>query len=293
MDTMIAVKSVLDTDTRWDITVMFTEDWWDSPIVDIVARLDPKVRIVRTPITNKTVCRGPWRFNKPWAGSYTAFNAWNMTEYDAVLYLDSDLVLLSNVDHLFDVMFDHPEILNLGKVSGNSQTLNTGMWMVRPDAELYQELIRFTTVNGKFKCDIGFQTAANAFLSSWIPLNRKPFLAQSQPRWFHHAPATFNCNHACIVGGQHSCLNYRDIKPVDWRMAQRDISIVHWSGDLKPTRNAFWNVAFTEPASVLVYRSNISSSYNHNCGMHSVMRKALMIWAVKRHEALQLLHTPL
>jgi hypothetical protein len=83
---MIAVKSVLDTDTKYDVTVMFTEDWWDSPALGLVGSLGANVHVVRTPIINKTVCKGEWTFNKPWAGTYTAFNAWNMTEYDAVLY---------------------------------------------------------------------------------------------------------------------------------------------------------------------------------------------------------------
>lgn len=53
------------------------------------------------------------------SGIFSKLHIWNMTEYDRVTYLDSDVLVVSNIDHMFDcgtfcAAFRHSDLFNAG-----------------------------------------------------------------------------------------------------------------------------------------------------------------------------------
>ena len=108
--------------------------------------------------------------------TYTILAAWNLTQYRAVLILDSDLAVRRSLDHVLLAMLERPEIaeartpegcldaVSVGPKRGNY--FNTGVWGVRPDAMVYADLVRWLTAGSKdHQCGIGIQTAAKGFFS--------------------------------------------------------------------------------------------------------------------------------
>jgi len=70
---------------------------------------------------------------------FTKLNIWKQTNYDKLIYLDADVIVLDNIDELFDID-------ELGAVLGGSQGLNyigieAGVLVVSPNLDTYNILI--------------------------------------------------------------------------------------------------------------------------------------------------------
>ncbi|XP_020611073.1 glycogenin-1-like [Orbicella faveolata] len=73
-------------------------------------------------------------------GTHTRFHAWNYTEYSKIIYVDADYMLMTNIDHLFDIPDDfaaapcsRPGVLD--------PCFNAGLLVFRPDANYYREIM--------------------------------------------------------------------------------------------------------------------------------------------------------
>ncbi|CAI7871615.1 unnamed protein product, partial [Closterium sp. NIES-54] len=58
---------------------------------------------------------------------FSKLNAWQMTEYDKVVYIDVDTLVLANLDHLFE----HPEPTAVPDVYMSSK-FNSGLLVLKP-----------------------------------------------------------------------------------------------------------------------------------------------------------------
>ena len=106
--------------------------------------------------------------------TYTILGAWNLTKYRAVMVLDSDLAVRRSLDHVLVAMLARPEIAEARTPEGcldaiashpwRGNYFNTGVWGVRPHAEVYKSIVHFLQHNGgEMQCGIGIQTAAHGF----------------------------------------------------------------------------------------------------------------------------------
>tara|TARA_R110002050_G_scaffold252108_1_gene390368 strand:- start:2 stop:352 length:351 start_codon:yes stop_codon:yes gene_type:complete len=85
---------------------------------------------------------------------YTKCHIYNTTEYDKVVYLDSDIILLENSDELFDC----PGYC----ASFRHSFFNTGVIVVRPSAALFNDIVSKFTVLPSYNG--GEQGLMNAYL---------------------------------------------------------------------------------------------------------------------------------
>ena len=201
-------------------------------------------------------CYGPLRkgtaFGNFTAASYTKLAIWNLTRYEAVLYLDTDAAVRQNLDHVLRTMLAHPELREIRTLAGcpvqssvqkppiareggsaaNAHaldgaqlpggstasatrrfgTFNTGVWALRPNADLFRRLVAFLQ-RGSFRCITGDQSAANAFFRQWTPKKR-----------LHVLHAGYNLK---ADKGVMACLRLS-------HLAASDAFVVHWSGANKP-----------------------------------------------------------
>ena len=74
-------------------------------------------------------------------GTHTRFHAWNYTEFSKIIYLDADLMLMTNIDELFKLPDDfaatpcaRPGVIDL--------CFNAGLMVFTPDAKYYQEIMK-------------------------------------------------------------------------------------------------------------------------------------------------------
>ena len=145
------------------------------------------------------------------AFSYTIFNIWNMTEYDKIMYMDGDLAVLRNMDHLVYEWATSGKTelrtpLSCDQISTDIR-YNTGVWGVTPSQNTFQRLHEWIT-SGKYKkCGVGFQTAAFQF---------------GARHTFYRMPIQFNLK-----------ADKRITKCVK-RHKLPYIGVVHWSGNQKP-----------------------------------------------------------
>ena len=74
-----------------------------------------------------------------WSNSFDKFNIFDLTEYDKVVYLDSDMYVCSNIDELFDMKNMSATIA--GKTYYDDWTnLNSGLMVVEPKEGVLEDL---------------------------------------------------------------------------------------------------------------------------------------------------------
>jgi len=151
-----------------------------------------------------------WNYNKLWI--------WSLTEYDKVVYLDSDLLVIGNIDELFD----RDIWTEIGAPANSTHRnfaaapdmippdrFNSGVMAIRPDMEIFTDmrnsLGRIPSYN---KGDQGF---LNAYFDNWYAY---PVTSR--------LPATYNFAYA-----------FTHYEPV-WRSNEADLKIVHFYGGKKP-----------------------------------------------------------
>ena len=89
----------------------------------------------------------------------TKLHFWSLAEYSRVLYLDADTLVLSNVDHLFDL----PDSITFAAAPelGFPDCFNAGVMLITPDERTYADLLDFAKIHESF--DGGDQGLLNVF----------------------------------------------------------------------------------------------------------------------------------
>jgi len=80
---------------------------------------------------------------KRWGSLMAKLNAWTLTQYEKIVFLDTDVILVSNADHLF-------EIAGFGGGRGNfgkDGLFNAGFMVLDPSLRVFNELIAFKEAN--------------------------------------------------------------------------------------------------------------------------------------------------
>ena len=117
--------------------------------------------------------------------AYTKLNLWNMIEFDKIVYIDADAMLISSTDELFDLNTEFaaaPDIFPPDK-------FNAGVLVIKPNKDIYHDMIEKITILSSYDGgDTGF---LNAFFPNWYlgdNNTRLPFgyNAQRTMYWFTH-----------------------------------------------------------------------------------------------------------
>ncbi len=87
-----------------------------------------------------------------WNYTFDKFNIFNLTEYDKVVYLDSDIYVDSNIDELFEKPNMSAVIAGKSYPSNeNWKELNSGVMVIEPKEGLREKLIKHMYEMSKFK----------------------------------------------------------------------------------------------------------------------------------------------
>ena len=83
--------------------------------------------------------------------TFSKLHAWNLTQFNKCVFLDADIMVLRNVDELFD--YDEfsaaPDI-------GWPDCFNSGVFVFKPSKETFQNLKDLGTNAGSFDGKLGF-----------------------------------------------------------------------------------------------------------------------------------------
>ena len=111
-------QSILQTGTKWDLILLI-----DNSITpakrDSLASAGWKIRIItriRNPRAEKST------YNEY---NYSKFRLWQLTDYDKIIFIDSDILVLRNLD----ILFHFPQMT----ATGNDQSIfNSGIMVIEP-----------------------------------------------------------------------------------------------------------------------------------------------------------------
>jgi glycogenin glucosyltransferase len=138
--------------------------------------------------------------------TFTKINCWLLEKYSKCVFLDSDIVVLKNIDDLFE-----REEFSAAPDAGWPDCFNSGVFVYRPSKETFTKLVQFASQqNASF--DGGDQGLLNAFFSNW----RSSDISR-------HLPFTYNVTANTFYSYVPAVTQFRN-----------DIRVVHFAGALKP-----------------------------------------------------------
>ncbi|KAL9248100.1 hypothetical protein vseg_021460 [Gypsophila vaccaria] len=150
-------RSILQTNTTKDLVLLADHSISDHSIKGLQSAgwKTKRIRRIRSPKADSSA------YNK-W--NYSKLRVWQLTEYDKVIFIDSDFIVLHNIDHFFD----YPQF----SAGPNDKWLfNSGIMVLEPSQCFFKTLMskRHTmkSYNG------GDQGYLNEVLTWWHRLTRK------------------------------------------------------------------------------------------------------------------------
>jgi glycogenin glucosyltransferase len=139
---------------------------------------------------------------------YTKLHIFNLTQFSKIVYIDADVLVLKNVDELFDRpgLSAAPDVFPPDK-------LNAGVMVVEPSASIFEEMMaQIETLTSHDGGDTGF---LNSFFPDWFTWDSS-----------HRLPFKYNAQRTM------HWLTYKG-NPGYWNIV-RPISILHFSSNPKP-----------------------------------------------------------
>jgi alpha-N-acetylglucosamine transferase len=154
MGAVALTRSILRTGTRADIVVLHTPAMAGrdlSPLLDLGCRL---VEVAPLPLSDAFKLRhsrecqhaeAPFTkgrkptFHSP-LDNFCKLRLWQLTDYDACVFIDADAIVLKNVDRLFD----YPEFSaapNVYESLTDFRRLNSGVFVARPSLATFDDML--------------------------------------------------------------------------------------------------------------------------------------------------------
>lgn len=149
--------------------------------------------------------KGTWSH---FINQFTKLTLWNMTQFDSIIYLDSDNLVLDDIAHLHELVADPSRTrFEFAAVADNwhgkfAYHFNAGVLVLHPSAAVFNELIRTMSLPGNYEPTMAEQAFLNAFF---------------QLRYLQ-LPLIYNVNLAMYSA-------YPDL----WKQLQSDFKIVHFT----------------------------------------------------------------
>lgn len=158
--------------------------------------------------------------------TFTKLHLWNLTQYERVLYLDADTLVLNNVDHLFQLPKEidfaaSPEL-------GFPDCFNSGVMLLRPNEDTFEELCKFAKTRESF--DGGDQGLLNVFFGDGTRNHPSTFLTKEKDELSEDSKGWFRLSFTYNME-MHKV--YRLYIPAAMRY-QDEHRILHFIGKQKP-----------------------------------------------------------
>lgn len=157
--------------------------------------------------------------NYHWQYTFDKLQLWGLTEYEKILYLDSDMLVMQNIDDLFE----RPSFsaVAAGKLIHPAwRRLNSGTMVITPDKTVEEALLQSitTTIEERSRENepTGDQDVINHYLPTW-PDNDNLHLSESYNLLFKHL-TQYVCSHGFSYGDS----------------GDKGIKVVHFIGAKKP-----------------------------------------------------------
>lgn len=168
LEGVLALKqSLKEVDSRYPLVCMLSESV-GSDLEEYLVRHGVKcVRYVGRDLNGD--------INKPgvsyahWSFTFDKLHVWGLTQFEKIVFLDSDMVVLRNLDHLFDKPAFSASVAGAGMFGWTK--LNSGLMVIAPDKKIEKELISLaSSVIDDFRnrgVSVGDQDVIQAYCPWW------------------------------------------------------------------------------------------------------------------------------
>ena len=168
-------ESLKEVKSQYPLEVLVTPNV-TKPILNVLDQLQLSYKIIE-PIKrddfidyNKKLSA---RFTKIWELCLSKLKIWTLTQFDKIIYLDNDTLILKNLDHLFDC--PHMTSALDGEyfnIWPDEPHFNAGILIIQPNLEEYNKLYEYAMtyqINSwnKQQC-IADQELLNLYYSNWV-----------------------------------------------------------------------------------------------------------------------------
>jgi lipopolysaccharide biosynthesis glycosyltransferase len=157
---------------------------------------------------------------------YTKLRAFELTEYEKIIYLDADMVICGNIQSLFDK--EHMSAVIAGGVlpeNGSWVDFNSGLMVIQPELATFNSMLG--AVNTLQSDDEGDQGFLNSFFSEWKKDERL------------HLDHKFNVPSNYI--DEYCALSDFEFTFIDNKLLTTNVEVLHFWGSDKP-----WDYEFVE-----------------------------------------------
>ena len=192
----VLLSSIVSTGTLHPTVVMYTEQVSRNQVeamIKFAAGISKRITFRKVDAIGKGGgCDGAAHVQGWEVAAYTKLALWSLTEYERLVYIDADAVVLENVDELFDrpAFAAAPDVFPPDK-------FNAGVLVVKPDKNIFERMLDARkSLQSYDGGDTGF---LNAFFSEWYTMpaeHRLPFSynAQRTVHWlsFEKNPGYWN-----------------------------------------------------------------------------------------------------
>lgn len=172
---------------------------------------------------------------------FDKLNAFNLTEYDKIVYLDSDMLVCKNIDELFE-----KPMLSAVNTGGrlpwlkNWTQFNAGLIVIEPSVVLFNDFI------DKLKYLKSDDSGDQGFLHSYYP---------DWPDQYHlHLDHSYNMS-VNYVDDYNKLFGYTLSKKVGGVIKKTDIKVIHYWADYKPWNTKYIANSNLEKEAVLIWQN--------------------------------------
>jgi alpha-N-acetylglucosamine transferase len=184
-------------------------------------------------------------YHKHWAGVFDKLLVFSLCEFRKIVYIDSDILVLRNIDELFDKPHMSAVIADIGPGKEKVVDLNAGVMVLEPEPDLTDRLVallpkayeqekQWRAAAGR-PPSMGVQSVINMFWREWITQTDL------------HLEAKYN------VLADHLDYYVRELG-YTWR-GPEGIRVLHYIGAVKPWMRT--GVAFLHSAAILLIRRRL------------------------------------
>ena len=140
--TLIFIISLMKTKPKYDTVLLYTNDVPKYKL-DILSKYYSKLILIDYILFENRIKR------KRFVDVYTKLQIFKLIEYDKILYMDNDMFVQKNIDHLFEYptpagMALDPDMKYVDKqlITDKNVITNAGLWLLKPSLEDFNNMMK-------------------------------------------------------------------------------------------------------------------------------------------------------
>lgn len=214
----ILYKSLQMTKPKYDFYCLLTNNISDKikKLLSLIKIKTIDIPIIKNPHNND--------INDRRIHNYSKLNMFNLIQFDKIVYLDADMIILHNIDELFE--YKNMSAVNAGGMIYKSwKDLNSGLMVIEPSKTLFNDMILKVGKIEKEK-NRGDQAFLHSYFYDWS--SKKDL----------HLPHIYNFIYLYLENYEQK-FNYYISEDIQFNMNNyndRNIKVLHFIGKNKP-----WN----------------------------------------------------